>query len=178
MHILDIVENSIRAKADMIKVSIVIDEAADLLTVNIDDNGCGMSKKTVKSVTSPFVTTRTTRKVGLGIPLFASGCENTGGSLSISSKKDIGTNLTATYRLSHIDRPPLGDIAQTMYVLTLLNPQIDFVFTAKKNGTFLYDTRKIKAKLDGMPITHPDVLGFIHDYLREQTTLIFGGYEI
>lgn len=178
MHILDIVENSIRAKANLINISIIINESKDELVISIEDNGCGMNKEMLDNVKSPFTTTRTTRKVGLGIPLFATGCENTGGSLDISSCSGVGTKLTATYKYSHIDRPPLGDLAETIYVLTLMNPQIDFVFSSIKDESFLYDTREIKAKLDGLPITHPEVISFIHGYLQEGTKQVFGGNDI
>jgi len=111
LHILDIAENSIRAGASLIGISVIMSDSADTLTVEITDNGCGMSREMTERAVSPFTTSRTTRKVGLGIPLFAAGCESTGGSLTIESAPGEGTKLTAVYRNSHIDRPPLGDIA-------------------------------------------------------------------
>jgi anti-sigma regulatory factor (Ser/Thr protein kinase) len=178
LHVLDIAQNSIRARASLITISIEIDAGKDELTVNIEDNGCGMSKEMLSIVKSPFVTSRTTRKVGLGIPLFTAGCENTGGSLEITSSPGNGTKLTAIYKYSHIDRPPMGDIAETIYTLTLLNPQIDFVFSAKKDEAFLYDTREIKATLGGVPISEPEVSMFIREFLHEGIAQVFGGNEI
>jgi len=179
LHILDIVENSVRAKADLIEISMALDKMKDTLTVSIADNGHGMSEEMLLRVRSPFTTSRTTRNVGLGIPLFAASCEKTGGSLDLTSTVNVGTTVVATYRYSHIDRPPLGDIAETVYTLTLLNPDIDFALTAKNaDDAFVYDTREIKATLDGLPITHPNVLGFIREFLQDGIKQIFGGYEI
>ena len=177
LHILDIAENSIRAGASLISISIRMDLCRDTLSVEIDDNGCGMSREMLERVKSPFTTSRTTRKVGLGIPLFAAGCENTGGNLDIWSQPGIGTKLTAVYRNSHIDRPPLGNLAETVCMLTLMNPEIDFVFTAQKDETFGYDTREIKMTLNGLPITQPEVVKFIGEYLSEGTEQVFGGEE-
>jgi signal transduction histidine kinase len=179
LHILDIVENSVRAKADLIKISMTLDKAQDTLTVSIADNGHGMSKEMLLRVKSPFTTSRTTRNVGLGIPLFTASCEKTGGRLDITSTLDVGTTVVALYRYSHIDRPPLGDIAETIYTLTLLNPDIDFVLTVKDaDNVFVYDTREIKTTLEGLPITHPNVLSFIREFLQDGIMQIFGGYEI
>jgi len=178
LHILDIVENAISAGADLITIDMSVDEAGDQLAISVGDNGRGMSKEMLERVRSPFTTSRTTRDVGLGIPLFAASCEKADGHLRITSKKDVGTQVTAKYRYSHIDRPPLGDIAETLYTLTLLNPNIDFALSASKSGErFVYDTREIKATLDGLPITHPDVLSFIKGFLKEGAMQIFGGYE-
>ena len=177
LHILDIAENSIRAEASLINIDIRINQAKDTLTVIIDDNGCGMSSEMVQRVKSPFATTRTTRNVGLGIPLFAAGCENTGGSLEIESQPGKGTRITAVYRNSHIDRPPLGDIAGTISALVVTSPDTDFVFTAQEDEVFEFDTREIKKTLGEVPITEPAVVKFIKDYLSEGTKQVFGGEE-
>lgn len=178
MHILDIAENSLRAGASLIRIEIIADVAADKLTVTIVDNGSGMSKEMLDRVRSPFTTTRTTRKVGLGIPLFAAGCECTDGHLDIESTPGEGTKLTAVYSYSHIDRPPLGSVAETIAALVLANPEIDFVYTAKKDAVFEFDTRAIKATLDGVAITEPAVMSFIREYLEEGTVQVFGGHDI
>lgn len=178
LHILDIVENSLRAGAKLIQIDITADMPGDTLTVTIEDNGCGMSGTMLECVRSPFTTTRTTRKVGLGIPLFAAGCECTGGRLDIESATGRGTKLTAVYGLSHIDRPPLGNVAETISALVLANPNVDFVFKAKKNETFEFDTRVIKITLDGVEITEPAVMSFIREYLEEGTMQVFGGQDI
>lgn len=178
LHILDIAENSLRAGASLIEIGMWADSASDKLIVEIEDNGSGMSKEMLERVRSPFTTTRTTRKVGLGIPLFAAGCENTGGHLDIESEPGKGTRLTAVYGYSHIDRPPLGDIAETITALILANPDVDFVFKATKDEAFEFDTREVKATLDGVAITEPAVLSFIRQYFEEGITQVFGGLEI
>ena len=178
MHILDIAENSLRAGASLLRIDITADISADKLTVIIEDNGGGMSNEMLERVRSPFATTRTTRKVGLGIPLFAAGCESTGGHLDIESAPGNGTKLTAVYGYSHIDRPPLGSIAETIAALALANPEIDFVFMAKKDEAFEFDTRAIKTTLDGVAITEPAVMSFIREYLEEGTMQVFGGHDI
>ncbi len=178
MHILDIAQNSIRAKASLVEISIAIDENKDLLSVTVEDNGSGMSPEMLKKVTSPFATSRTQRNVGLGIPLFAASCERTGETLSLESKPGEGTKLCANYKCSHIDRPPLGDLAQTVYTLTIMNPELDFVFRAEKSCSYVYDTRQIKKTLGSVPIINGDVQEFIIGYLSEGITEVFGGKEI
>ena len=108
MHILDIAQNSIRANASLIEISVAIDENKDLLSITVEDNGNGMSQKMLSSVISPFTTSRTKRNVGLGIPLFAASCERAGGTLNIDSKLSAGTKLCAKYKCSHIDQTAAG----------------------------------------------------------------------
>ena len=178
LHILDIAENSIRAGSSLVRIDVTIDKAKDELIIIIEDNGSGMSKEMLERVKSPFTTSRTTRKVGLGIPMFAASCEITEGRLDIDSELGKGTKLTALLKFSHIDRPPLGDIAETIATLTILNPTIDFAFTAKGDEVFEYDTRQIKATLEDVPITTPEVMVFIREYLQEGIKQVFGGNEI
>jgi hypothetical protein len=178
LHILDIAENSIRAGSSLVRIDMSIDKAKDDLIIVIDDNGSGMSKEMLERVKSPFTTSRTTRKVGLGIPLFVASCEITGGRLDIDSEPGKGTKLIARLKFSHIDRPPLGDIAETIAMLTILNPAIDFAFTAKYDEVFEYDTRQFKATLGDVPITNPDVMVFIREYLQEGIKQVFGGNEL
>ena len=127
LHIMDIVQNSITANAALIELFLNIQRCKNRLSIIIKDNGKGMSKEMVASVTSPFVTTRTTRKVGLGIPLFKAGAENAGGMFEISSELGKGTEVKAVYVLDHIDRPPIGDFAGTVHSIIVCNPGIDFV---------------------------------------------------
>jgi hypothetical protein len=178
LHILDIAENSLRAGASLIRIGIAADVPGDVLTVTIEDNGSGMSKELLEKVRSPFATTRTTRQVGLGIPLLMAGCESTGGHLDIESAPGRGTKLVAVYGYGHIDRPPLGNIAETVASLALANPQVDFVYTASKDKEFEFDTRVIKATLSGVPVTEPSVMAFIREYLEEGTLEVFGGQDI
>jgi len=173
LHILDLVQNSITAGADFVQIIISESTQEDSFIIEIIDNGCGMSEDFVKKVTDPFVTTRKTRKVGLGIPLFKSAAMSCGGDLLISSKVNEGTKLTATFKRSHIDRAPLGDMAETMAVLINGAPEIDFLYKHtcdEKNFTF--DTREIKAVLGEVPISTPDVILFIKESINEELSQI------
>lgn len=166
LHILDIAENSVRAGADLIKITITEDTAGDLFTVEIEDNGKGIPEDLRASVLDPFCTTRTTRKVGLGLPLLAQAARETGGDISVRSGNTSGTVVTATFKQSHIDLKPLGDIAETLVVLIAGNPHVDFLFTYSKNSNmFSLDTREIKEELDVVPITSSPVLSFLRNYL-------------
>ena len=145
LNILDITENSVKAKATKIEIDIEADFKADNLTVKIIDNGCGMTSEQLKNVTNPFFTTRTTGKVGLGIPFFKMAAESTGGSFDIESKVGLGTTVTALFKLSHIDRMPMGDISLTIWQLVTMHQEINFVFNYKvdDNG-FTIDTNDFK----------------------------------
>ena len=166
LHILDIAENSIGAGATLMTISISEDMAKDLFTVEIEDNGRGIPEDMRSNVLDPFCTTRTTRKVGLGLSLLAQAARETGGDISVRPASTSGTIVAATFRKSHIDMKPLGNISETLVVLIAGNPQIDFIFTYKKNGTaFSLDTRQIKNELDGVPINSSEVLSFLRDYI-------------
>ena len=173
LNILDIVENSTKAKAELICIKIT--EENSILTIKISDDGYGMSDDTILSVSNPFYTTRTTRKVGMGIPLFRLAAEQTGGSLTISSKQinlypeDHGTVVTASFDMGHIDFTPLGDIISTLLTLIQGHPTIDFVFShIKPNGSVTLDTREIKSVLENVPIDTFEVLLWIKENLSEQ----------
>lgn len=162
LHILDIVENCITAKASRIEVKITEDTAENLLTVEMNDNGKGMSKELLENATDPFYTTRTTRKVGLGIPLLAQSARESNGDISVKSKLREGTSIKATFQYNHIDRRPLGDIGQTMIILIMSNPDIDFLYEHKKNDkSYILDTAEMKKELDGIPINNPEVIKII-----------------
>ena len=107
---MDVAQNSVRAEADLVRITVTESEKEDTLTIRIADNGCGMTEEQVQQVIDPFFTTRTTRKVGLGVPLFKLSAEQTGGSFDIQSEKGVGTTTTASYVKSHVDMTPLGDI--------------------------------------------------------------------
>ena len=171
MHVLDLAQNSIAAGATLIEIDVIADTSADRLTIAIRDNGRGMTPEFVAKVQDPFTTTRTTRRVGLGIPMFAEAARECDGELLIGSKPGNGTTVEATFRLSHIDRAPLGDIASTLVALIAGNPDIDVVYRQKlDNGGFVLDTREIKAQLDGVPINENAVLKWIGEYLRGRLT--------
>jgi len=145
LHILDIVENSIRACAKMIEIKIIEERKKDLLTIKIIDDGKGMDEKTLKNVLDPFFTTKNTRKVGLGLSLLAQSAEESGGSIEIESKPGQGTKVKATFGYSHIDRKPLGDIYESLKVLIIANPDINFIYKYQKdNANYHLDTKGIK----------------------------------
>lgn len=164
LHILDIAENCITAEASRIVIRIAEDKKANLLTVEITDNGKGMEEELLRNATDPFYTTRTTRRVGLGIPLLAQSARESNGDISVKSVKGEGTSIKATFQYDHIDRRPLGDIGQTMIILIMSNPDIDFLYEHKKNDdSYSLDTAEIKEQLEGVPINAPDVIKIIKD---------------
>lgn len=168
LHILDIVQNSISANATLVKVSIRENSEEDIFSVEIADNGKGMSKELVQKVIDPFTTSRTTRKVGLGIPLFKTAAELTGGSFEISSEIGCGTTVIANFIRSSIDRQPLGDIEGTMLSLFTSYENIDFVYSHEVDGnTFEVDTRKLKEILGGVSLSTPDVYVWLSEYFKE-----------
>lgn len=173
LNILDIVENSIKAKAEIVEITI-IDKNKDF-SITIKDDGCGMNEATLLSVSDPFYTTRTTRKVGMGIPLFRFAAEQTGGTLTITSKHidefpaDHGTTLTATFDKSHIDFTPLGDIISTMVTLIQGHPNVDFVLHHQlEDKIIMLDTRELRAVLEDVPLDTFEVLVWIKENLEEQ----------
>ena len=169
LNILDIAENSVKAGAALITVAVEYRTARDRLTVTIVDNGCGMSAETLQKVTDPFYTTRTTRRVGMGLPLWKMAAEMTGGALAVQSREGVGTTVTATFGLSHIDRLPLGDLPQTMTTLVGGSPEKDFVLEFDYDGRcFTADTRQYRAVLgEEIPLSAPEVLSYIDGAIRE-----------
>ena len=169
LNILDVTQNSVTAGASLIQISIIGDSASDRLTVQIADNGCGMTEEQVRCVTDPFFTSRTTRKVGLGIPFFKMAAELTGGSFQIESQVGVGTTTTAVFVLSSIDRIPLGNMADTMSVLIGPNPDIDFLLTMGYDAeSFVMDTRIFREILGSdIPLSEPQVLNYIESYIKE-----------
>lgn len=170
LHILDIAKNSVKAGADTIEIGISELPAENLLRIVIKDDGCGMSPALLATVIDPFTTTRTTRKVGLGLPLFKLAAELTGGTLSVESKIGIGTTVTAEFVRNHIDRMPVGDIAGTMAALIQGSPDINFTYHyAINNKEFSFSTEEMKKELDGVPVDSLEVLAWIRDFINENT---------
>ncbi len=168
LHILDIAQNSIAAQASLVEISVDEDVKGDTLTIVIRDNGKGMSPEMLRRVTDPFTTGRTTRKVGLGIPLIKLAAETTGGLFKISSTLGVGTTLTAVFGYKHIDRQPLGDIAGTMLSLITAHEAIDFLYTHKVGEQiFIMDTRELKKVLGGVSFNEPEVYTWLSGYLSE-----------
>lgn len=173
LNILDICENSTKAGATLVEITIT--ESTDNLEIVIKDDGVGMTQEVLQSVTNPFYTTRTTRRVGMGIPLFKLSAEQTGGHLKIESRHidefpdSHGTQVLARFIKTHMDFTPLGDIVSTVKTLIQGHPDIDFVFTHNKDEKRIYlDTREIRAVLDSVPLDSFEVLCWIGENLSEQ----------
>ncbi|MEW6096403.1 MAG: ATP-binding protein [bacterium] len=168
LHILDIVENSIRAKAKKVEIKISEELKKDLLTISIKDDGKGMNEEIVKKALDPFFTTKNTKKVGLGLSLLHQATKEAKGKFTIDSKPNKGTKITATFKYTHIDRKPLGNITQTMITLIAGNPQIDFLYEHRKGSLcYLLDTAKVKVELGDVPINTPNVINFIQKDIRD-----------
>jgi len=170
MNILDIAENSVRAGAKLVRITVDEQPSQDMLTITIADDGCGMTPEQVERVSDPFFTTRTTREVGLGIPFFRMAAELTGGSLNISSTLGVGTTVKAIFVLSSIDRMPLGNINETIFTLIHCNPGMDFLYIRRiGSGEIELDTRSFRNILKGIPLNDPKVSQFIREFLDENT---------
>ncbi|NMB46010.1 MAG: ATP-binding protein [Firmicutes bacterium] len=176
LHILDLVQNSLRAGARMIEVEIVEDVDLDSLAIIIRDDGCGMEQALVKRVLDPFTTTRTTRKVGLGLPLLQMATERSAGEFSIDSKPGQGTVVKASFQHSHIDRMPLGDVGGTMLTVIVSNPTVDVVYRHRVgNRLWEVDTRVIKAEVGEEALTLPVVIQWLRSYLEQGKSYLYGG---
>ena len=172
LNILDIAQNSIVANATLIEIEIEVD-SQEFLSITIRDNGKGMDEETVKNVINPFYTSRTTRKVGLGVPFFKQAAEDTGGHFSIESQLGKGTTIKAVFDTSNIDYTPLGEVWDTVAALIQMNENIDFVYTVKKDGEeFVCDTRQLKEIMEGMPLSDLNVVMWIKEFIRENHTEI------
>ena len=167
-HILDITENSIRAGAKLIEISIDEDSENDLLTIEIKDDGHGMSPDVVQKVLDPFYTTKTVRRVGLGLPLLKDAAERSGGTFQIKSQENQGTTVKATFGLHHLDRQPLGAIINIMVILIISNSDIDFFYKHRHNDRrFEMDTREIRKEIEDVPINHPQIIKYIRGTMEE-----------
>jgi len=179
LNVLDVANNSVRANADLIEISVHIQRETDTLTIIIADNGCGMTEEQLTKVEDPFFTTRTTRGVGLGIPFFKQAALSTGGSFTVESVAGVGTKVNAVFGLSHIDRMPLGDMNSTMYTLITLNTQIDFLYTYEFNEKLFHlDTREFREILGNVPLDSPQVSAYIKEYLEENQREVDDGYQV
>ncbi|MBO6055271.1 MAG: ATP-binding protein [Oscillospiraceae bacterium] len=168
LNILDVAKNSVRAGASLINISVRADRAKDTLAIVISDNGCGMTEEQVQRVTDPFFTTRSTRKVGLGVPFFKMAAELTGGSFQIRSELGKGTSTEAVFGLSSIDRMPLGDFSGTITTLIQASPEIDFLVEyAVDENEFALDTRELREILGDVPLNEPEILQYIAGFLEE-----------
>lgn len=173
LNILDISKNSVKAGASL--TEILINETENQLTLTIKDNGCGMKREMLSKVCDPFTTTRTTRSVGMGIPLLKLAAEMTDGSFEINSRHESeyphthGTEVTAVFNKSHIDFTPLGDVTASVTTLIQGSPDTDFLFShTLPQGEVKLDTRELRQALDGVPLDTFEVILWIEEYLKEQ----------
>ena len=167
-HILDIAENSTRAGAKLITISISEDSAENLLTIEITDDGCGMNTEEISKALDPFYTTKNVRRVGLGLPLLTDAAQTSGGKLDLQSRAGKGTEITATFGLKHIDRQPLGNISSTLISLIAANSEVDFIYDHRHNNRqFKLDTRLIRDEIEDVPIYHPEIIKFIRGIIEE-----------
>ncbi|MDD5712909.1 MAG: ATP-binding protein [Smithellaceae bacterium] len=168
LHILDIAENSVRAGAKTVNITIEEDVAEDRLTLTIADDGRGMDEATCRKALDPFFTSKKVRRVGLGLPMLSQAAERTGGSLELRSKEGEGTTVRVAFGLSHIDRQPLGDVAGAIMILIAGNAGCDFVYRHRRgSGLFELNTREIRDEIEDVPIGHPEVLKLIRDNIYE-----------
>ncbi len=168
MHIMDILQNSIRAGATEISLEILEDTLQNIFRFNISDNGCGIPPDILKMVADPFFTTRTTRKVGLGLSLLRQNAERSNGSLSIDSKVGKGTVVEACFEYNHIDRPVLGDIAGTVLLTLTAHPEINFHYLHNRDGrSFELSTAALTEALGGIPINEPSLYPTLLQMVKE-----------
>lgn len=171
LHIMDIAQNCIQAQANEVIIDINVDELQNTTTVCIQDNGMGMEDDFLKKVIDPYTTSRLTRNVGLGIPLFKLNVERTGGSFKVESKIKQGTKVQAVFQNKHIDCIPLGDVPGVIMLLIGANPNINLEFNYHKlHDSFSINTREIKETLEDIPIQNPEVLKFIKEMIQENMT--------
>ncbi len=166
LSILDIAQNSLTANASLVEIAIVEKTFPHTLEITISDNGNGMTDEQLKNATDPFYTTKKSKKVGLGISLYKMSAELTGGKFSIYSKINTGTSVSALFHTDHIDCPPLGNISDTVFSL-ITSTDADIYFRHEKDDTFFeIDTRQFREILGDIPISSPQVVLFIREYLN------------
>jgi hypothetical protein len=167
LHVLDIAQNSVLAKAQRIVIRVEEDPEKDWLAIEIADDGVGMDEETARAVLDPFVTSRN-KKVGLGLPLLAEGARATGGGIRLDSKPGEGTTVQVWFGFSHVDRQPLGNMADTIMALLAGNPEVSFRYEHVRSGDeFFLDTEELKKELGNVPITDPGILGGIRRALED-----------
>ena len=170
LNILDIAQNSIAAGASLTEIVVKEDTHKKELLVGIYDNGKGMTEEQVENVKDPFFTTRTTRKVGMGIPLFKMAAEQTGGTFNITSELGVGTKVEAVFRTDSIDFTPIGDMGSTISTIVSMNEDKDFIYIRSVDEReFKFSSADIKQVLEGVPLSEPSVIMWIEGYIKEQT---------
>jgi hypothetical protein len=176
---MDIVENGLSAGANLIQVAVTERRKENRLQITVKDNGRGIPAELLEKVLDPFYTTRTTRRVGLGLSLFREAARRCEGEFKLISREGEGTEVSAFFRMDHIDRAPLGDMASTLTTLIMGSPDVDFVYTHESDGkTFRLDTREVKKELEGLPINRPEVVGYLGALIRESLAGLKAGADI
>lgn len=179
LNVLDVAGNSVKAKATEIDITVDYQFCKNLLTIEIVDNGCGMSEEFLKRVTDPFTTTRTTRKVGLGLPLFRLSAEQSGGNFEIKSALGVGTTVKATYQIDNIDRMPMGDLTGTILLLINANDKIRYKLNyIVDEDKFEFDTKQVMDIMGEVAISEPEVVTFLKDYISQGIKTINGGKKV
>lgn len=174
LHILDIAQNSLEAGATDIEIAIHEDLERDQLDIQVTDNGRGMDAEMLSKVLDPFVTTRTTRRMGLGLPLFAAAAERCAGKLDIFSEPGQGTTVTATFQHSHIDRAPLGDMQATLMAVILADERVRIRYShLVADKAFELDTDEIRQELEGVPLNYGPITQWLRQYIQEQTEALY-----
>ncbi len=168
LHILDLAQNSVVAKATKIEITVKESVRDNIFSITISDNGKGMDADFLKKVTDPYTTSRTTRKVGLGIPLIKMNAEHCNGGFKIESEVGKGTSLTAWFEHNNIDRPALGDIAGTVVLTAAANEHIHFIYAHITDwGTYIFDTQEVKEALDGISLNDVQIIRYLREMIQE-----------
>lgn len=168
LHVLDIAENSLRAEASLVEITVIEDLIADRLVIDIRDNGKGMTEAEVAKAMDPFYTTKKVRRFGLGLPMLSQAAQTSGGEFAIESNPGVGTHVRAEFVHSHIDRQPLGDIPGAIIALILERPEVDICYRHRKNAlNYTLDTREIREELGDIPLNHQEVLQLIRNNIKE-----------
>ncbi len=166
-HILDILQNSVTAGATLIEIIVDENKKNDFYTIKLTDNGCGMSEEILKKATDPFFTSRNTRKVGLGLSLLKQNAEKAGGFLSIESKPGAGTRVKATFQLTNIDRPPMGNIWEVLYITWVSYSSIELKYVHEtEKGRFEINSSEIVEILGDVPLTNKEIKEAIYELIK------------
>ncbi|MDU4962032.1 MAG: ATP-binding protein [Sporomusaceae bacterium] len=176
LHILDLVQNAVEAGAGRVRILLREDRVRDWLVLRVADNGRGMDAESCRLALDPFYSTRRTRRVGLGLPLIDMSTARCGGRLLVRSKPGQGTTVAASWRLGHMDRPPLGNLTATLKTLIIGNAERDLAYTHQVDRRrFCLSVRQLRGALAGIPFTQPDVLTWLDGYITANERLVYGG---
>lgn len=168
LHVLDLVQNSLAADATQIEITLDEDLGKNLLCLTVRDNGRGMSEQQCQAALDPFYTTRTTRNIGLGLPLLQAATERAGGQLQLHSQLGKGTTVIASFVYDNLDRPPIGDMSLTLMSIIALNEQCQFTYRRRRGEQgFVLSSQELRQELAGIPLDHPQIAAWLRDYVRE-----------